>query len=350
MESSIVKDDLEYIINSNLNWSEFDNKTILITGANGMLASYMVKTLLYLNKNRFKNKCKVIALVRNAEKAKLKFNDYIQDSGLELVVQDICDKIEINGKIDYIVHAASQASPKYYGKDPVGTLNANVLGTNNILRLAYEKRAKSVLFFSSGDVYGKVSQDKIPIKENDYGFIDLSDVRSCYGESKRLAETMCVSWFKQYDVPVKMARIFHTYGPGMELNDGRVFADFVNDILNNRDIHLNSDGTATRAFCYISDATIGFFSLLLNGVNGEAYNLANDNCEISIIDLANLLVKLFPEKQLKVIKNLQGTDKNYIKSPIQRSCPSIEKIRKIGWNPNISIEDGFRKVILSYNK
>lgn len=350
MESNVIKEDLKYITGYNLKWDEFDGKTILITGANGMLASYIVKTFLYLNKNKLKNKCKVIGIVRNMEKAKLKFADYLEDIRLELIAQDVCNDIKISEKIDYIIHAASQASPKYYRKDPVGTLNANVLGTNNILKLAHEKKVKSVLFFSSGDVYGKVPQNKIPIEENQYGFIDLSDVRSCYGESKRLGEIMCISWFKQYDVPVKIARVFHTYGPGMELNDGRVFADFINDILNNKDICLNSDGTATRAFCYISDATIGFLLLLLNGVNGEAYNLGNDECEISILDLANLLVDLFSDKQLKVIKDSRNTDKNYIKSPIQRSCPNVKKIKLLGWKPKISIEDGFKRTILNYSE
>jgi UDP-glucuronate decarboxylase len=346
--NQIVKEDLEYIVNYNLPWHNFEGKTILISGANGFLPSYMVETLLYLNDIRFKNKTKIIGIVRNKEKSLARFLEHKDRVDFRIIVQDVCKPIYINEPVDYIIHAASQASPKYFGKDPVGTLSPNILGTYNLLELAKENKIKSFLFFSSGEVYGEVDENQIPIKEDDYGYVNPIMVRSCYAESKRMGETMCVSWFYQHGVPAKIIRPFHTYGPGMNLDDGRVFADFVSDVVNKRDIVMKSDGSAKRAFCYLSDATAGFFTVLLKGNDGEAYNVGNDKAELSIIDLANILVNLFPEKELKVIKKEEAEHGGYIKSKIIRSCPDISKIRTLGWEPIYSIEEGFKRTIGSF--
>lgn len=344
--NSILKEDLDYIISSNLDWKKFEGKTILITGANGLLPSYMVKTLLYLNEKVLNKKCKVIGLVRNINKAKIKFINFVNDKHLTFVEQDVSLDINIKEDINYVIHAASQASPKYYGIDPVGTLNANVLGTNNTLKLSYEKKVEGMLYFSSGEVYGEINKDMI--KENDFGIVNPTNIRSCYAESKRLGETMCVSWSHQYKVPVKIVRPFHTYGPGIELNDGRVFGDFIKNIKNNENIEMKSDGSARRAFCYLSDATVAFFTVLINGMNGEAYNVGNPEQEVSIYELAEKLVELFPEKKLKVIRIEENQSIEYIKSPINKCLPCIDKIRKIGWEPKIEISEGFKRTILSY--
>ncbi len=242
----------------------------------------------------------------------------------------------------------SQASPKYFGSDPVGTLKANVLGTYNLLELARIKHINTFLYFSSGEVYGQVPEDRIPTPEDFFGFIDPTNVRSCYAESKRIAETMCVSWAYQFGVNAKIVRPFHTYGPGMALDDGRVFADFVSDIVNKRNIIMKSDGLARRAFCYLADATIGFFTVLLKGENNQAYNVGNDKGETSIIDLAHLLVSLFPELGLQVIQRPGEKQTGYLQSKIVRNCPSIEKIMKLGWQPYFSIAEGFHRTIRSF--
>ncbi|MFM6398524.1 NAD-dependent epimerase/dehydratase family protein, partial [Planktothrix sp.] len=316
MRNEVIQEDLEIIAQSNLPWSGLDGKVILISGANGFLPAYMVETLLFLNERKKNSeKIKVIGLVRNKDKAVSKFFHHQDRSDFQLVIQDVCQSVHIDGKIDYIVHAASQASPKYYGQDPVGTLSANVIGTSNLLELAKTKNSCGFMYFSSSEVYGQVDDSQIPTKESDYGYVDPTNVRSCYAESKRMGETISVSWFHQYGIPTKIVRPFHTYGPGMSLDDGRVYADFVADIIHSRDIVINSDGTATRAFCYLADAVQGFFTVMLKGENGEAYNVGNPECEISILDLANRLVNLFPEKGLKVAKkNLPN--QGYIRSRV----------------------------------
>jgi UDP-glucuronate decarboxylase len=343
----IIEEDIDNIVHSDLPWSRFEGKTVLISGANGFLPAYMVETLLYLNE-KYELDIDVIGLVRNRNKALVRFAVYKNRNDLKFIVQDVCKFISIEEKVDYIIHAASQASPKYYGKDPVGTLCANTLGTNNLLNLARDHKVNGFLFFSSGEVYGQINHSIDFLKEDSFGYVDPTDVRSCYAESKRMGETMCVSWCHQYGVPVKIVRPFHTYGPGMSLDDGRVYADFVADILNNRDIVMKSDGSAVRAFCYLADAVQGYFTVLLRGENGQAYNIGNDKGEASILDLAKILVDLFPESSLNVKIKEDLMDNGYLKSKIRRSCPDISKARSLGWEPNTSIRDGFRRTVKSW--
>ena len=348
MRNRIVQEDLEKIIGSDLPWLEFEGRTVLISGANGFLPAYMVETLLALNEERLTRRVKVIGLVRDGQRALTRLGEYVGKGDLRLIVEDVCKPFSIDERVDYVVHAASQASPKYYGVDPVGTLSANVLGTHNMLSIAHDHRAKGFMFFSSGEVYGQVTEDRIPTREDWYGYMDPTDLRSCYGESKRLGETMCVSWFHQYGVPAKIVRPFHTYGPGMRLDDGRVFADFVADILNGRDIVMKSDGSARRAFCYLADAVLGFFTVLLRGQDGQAYNIGNDRAEVSVLELAQRLVALFPEKGLKVVQKEGTVVSGYVGSRISRSCPDISKARSLGWEPQTSIEVGFTRTIRSF--
>lgn len=343
----IVEDDLRRITSCQLPWQEFAGKTVLISGANGFLPAYMVETLLYLNEQRNDPPTRVIGLVRNLERAETRFSVYRGRPDLCFLVQDVCKPVVIDESIHFIIHAASQASPKYYGVDPVGTLSANILGTAHLLNLAVSHSVKAFLFFSSGEVYGQVDPSQIPINETNYGYLNSVDVRSCYGESKRMGETMCVSWAHQHGVPAKIVRPFHTYGPGMRLDDGRVFADFVADIVHHRDITLKSDGSAIRPFCYLADATSGFFTVLLRGEIGQPYNVGTTE-EISIHDLAYLLVGLFPENELQVVRTTATRTAGYLQSPILRNCPDIDKVRKLGWEPLISIREGFHRTVRSF--
>jgi nucleoside-diphosphate-sugar epimerase len=345
--TEIIRQDLDAIAGYPLPWERFEGKTVLITGANGFLPAYMVETLLLLNKIRLREPVHVIALVRNESSAKQRFYRHSGNPRLEFLVQDVCEPINLKQKIHYIVHAASQASPKYFRSDPVGTLSANILGTANLLKLATECRPDSFLYFSSSEVYGELDQSLIPNNELTYGYLNPSSLRACYAESKRMGETMCVAWHHQHGVPVKIARPYHTYGPGMRLDDGRVFADFVRNVVERQNIVMKSEGNGTRPFCYISDATIGFFTVMLKGVSAEAYNVGNPECETSIARLADTMARLFPELGLKVIRE-QRTDNEYLPSPILRNCPDIQKINQLGWQPTVGIEQGFKRTVLSF--
>ncbi|SDF28359.1 NAD-dependent epimerase/dehydratase family protein [Sporomusa acidovorans] len=348
MRNRIIEEDICGIVTiKDIPWLELKGKTVLITGANGFIPAYIVETLLYINELNSGLKIKVIAVVRNGKKALARFEHYTGRKDIKFIVQDVCEPISIKENIDYIIHAASQASPKYYGVDPVGTILANVIGTYNLLELARAKKVKGFLYFSSGEIYGEVAENQIPTGEAMYGNTDPLNIRSCYGESKRMGETMCISYMHQFGIPIKIVRPFHTYGPGMLLDDGRVFADFVSDIVNRRDIEIKSDGTAVRVFCYLADAVEGFFRVMLIGKTGEAYNLASD-FPISILNLAKLLVQLFPERNLRVLKKSRNQTKNYIESKISRAIPDIKKLKSLGWVTRHSIQEGFARTVQSF--
>lgn len=343
MINKIIESDLEYIVTRNLPWSRFNNKTVLITGAAGFLPAYMVHTLLYL-KEKFDINLKVIGLVRNMEKALARFNYAKNNNSLQLIEQDICNPINIQEKVDFIIHAASMATPKVFREDPVGTILPNVLGTNNLLKIAKDHQVENFLFFSTSGVYGYVDESFYPISENCFGALDSMDLASCYLESKRMGENLCVSWFHQYAVPINVVRPGITYGPGLDLTSGRSFEDFIAAIKDNRDLELFSDGLAVRNFCYISDAIYGFFLVMLKGKVGEAYNVATDH-EISIRDLANLLVKnVFPEKNLKVIMK-KNDSKNYMRMNFSKTTVDINKIKELGWEIRTAIPEGFKRVV-----
>jgi len=335
------------ITSASLPWDDFSGATVLVTGAAGFLPAYMVETLLYLNEHRLAKPAKVIALVRNLDRARLHFADHLHREDFEIVGQDVSAPLTIETPLDYIIHAASQASPVYYRTDPVGTLSPNVMGTYHLLSAAQRFDSRGFLYFSSGEIYGIVPPGSGDIAEGSGGWLDPTDLRSCYGESKRMGETMCVAWSRQFGVPTRIARPFHTYGPGMKLDDGRVFADFVRDILMGGPIVLNSDGSARRSFCYLADATIGFFTVLLKGTNGEAYNVANPGGECSIAELADRLAAAYSGENITVERRAR-LDASYMPSPILSTGPDIAKAKALGWEPRYGIEEGFRRTVDSY--
>lgn len=336
------------ILSEDIQWNYLEGKTVLVTGANGFIPSYIVYTLLELNASKFKsNPIKILALVRNKKKAEEKFTQFMLNENFHLIVSDVSQSILLHEKIDIIIHAASQASPKYYGTDPVGTLKANTIGTANMLELARNNGAEKFLYISSGEVYGVLDGNLNIIPESYTGNVDITNVRSCYAESKRMGENMCVCWSYQYGFHVNMLRLSHTYGPGVELDDGRVFGDFVKNILHNENIILNSDGKAKRSFVYITDMITGLFRVLFNGENGHAYNIASDR-ETEIVELAMMLCGLYPQKKLSVKFNESIVPTGYIRSISTGAALSTEKLRNLGWQQKIPIEQGFRRMIESY--
>lgn len=342
----VVTADLELLTSHyDIPWDELSGKTVLVTGAAGFLAAYMIETMLFLNETKKLN-ITVLAVARNRNRFNQRFSIHLSRPDLICIEQDICSPVTESHQIDFIIHAASQASPKYYDSDPVGTLSSNTLGTAHLLDLARKNGVEGFLYFSSAEVYGEASH--IPTSETDYGYIDPLEVRSCYAESKRMGENMCVSWNHQFDVPAKIIRPFHTYGPGMRLDDGRVYADFVSDAVKGRDIVLKSDGLARRSFCYLADATAGFWMVLLCGENAQAYNIGNPNGEISIRDLASVVAGLGNGNSINIKFEHRKMSENYCPTKISVTCPDITLAKSIGWEPVTSIENGFRNTIKSY--
>lgn len=340
LDNSIVYEDMKYIYGRNLEWDKLRNKKFLITGAYGMLASYIVFFLMFLNIN-YNFKIKVFAQGRNEQKAREKFGEFWDNEFFEYINIDICKKITQIPPIDFYIHSAGIANPKLYLTHPVEVIEPNVLGTYYLLDFARDTGCEKFLLFSSGDVYGSVD-NPAEIRESTVGKMDPLDTHSCYGESKRLAETLCGSFFREYHIPTTIARIAHTYGPTMDVyNDPRSFASFMRCALKGEDIVMFSDGSAKRPFCYISDAVFGYMLILLRGKNGEAYNVGNSKQLISIAELAATITDI-SEKDIKVVRKERNT--SFVENSLNICNKLIEdKLIALGWKCKHDIRTGMEK-------
>ncbi|WP_442773789.1 NAD-dependent epimerase/dehydratase family protein [Lactococcus hircilactis] len=346
-ENKIVQKDLKEIVSSSyINFEKLRGKTVLITGVSGMLATYLAYTIYYLDLHE-NFQTKILGTARNMEKANAKFYTLSKDY-FELIQHDVTLPLEYKGNIDYIIHAASNASPRFIATDPVGIIKANTLGTLNLLELARKKEIQNFLFLSTREIYGKAI--KKVLTEQDYGGLDILSQRACYPESKRMAETLLESYSVQYHIPYTVARIAHSYGPGMEINnDGRIMSDLISNVVNNEDIILKSTGSAERAFCYILDAITALFAILLNGESGQAYNVANEDEPIQIKNLAEKLVKLIPEKNLKVKFDIPKTQSSAY-STDGRTVMDMSKLETLGWERSVPLDLGLKKTVESFEE
>ena len=341
MKSEVIIEDLQRMSEARLPWRELDGKTVLVTGATGMLASYVTGLLLYLHKHAGIN-ITVIALCRNRQKAEQYFGSYLAKPYFHLLIQDVCAPIAYEGKVDYVFHLAGNASPYFINSDPVGIMKCNLLGTINVLEYARNCLSKKVIFASTREVYGKNEEAEL-LHEQAFGTLNPLDDRSCYPESKRAAETLLKSYYLQYGVNFNAIRIAHSYGPTMKLeNDGRVMADLMSDVVAGRDIVLKSSGEAVRAFIYITDAVVGMFTALFYGEPAMAYNLANESEPVSIKDLAHMLAALREDKKIQVVVS-EGEHKGYC--AYRRTALDTSAIEQLGWKPQISLKEGINRVL-----
>ncbi len=257
---------------------------------------------------------------------------------------------------DWIIHAASVASPTFYREHPIETMDANVNGLRNLLEHAMRQLGggsppKGFLFFSTSEIYGDPTPDAIPTPESYRGYVSCTGPRACYDESKRYGETLSVNFARVYGLPVRIARPFNNYGPGLSIDDGRVISDFARDILSGRDIVMHSSGLPTRTFCYIADAVVGYYKTLVRGRTGEAYNIGTESPEISIADLAHKMTDL--ARQLLDysgdVVQVPSDEADYLVDNPSRRCPDLTKARsELGYAPAVSLDDGLRRSLLWY--
>lgn len=322
---------------------EFDNKTVLVTGANSMLGTYVAYAFLHMAHNEGVN-VRTVVLTRSIDRTRELYRESHGSSYFDIIDSDITRPLSYDGPVDYIFHFAGNASPRAINTDPEGILRSNLIGTFNVMDFAREKGAK-VIFASTREVYG-ASEEEL-LSENSFGRLDPMDNRSCYPESKRAAESILRAYHLQYGVECVSARIAHCYGPGMKIdNDGRVMADFIGDAVNGRDITLNSAGDAIRAFCYLSDAVTALILLALRGESGTPYNLSNETEPLPIRDVARLICELQTRHSIRVVFSGQQPTAGYC--AYKRVALDNSRIAELGFSPSVSLREGIRRTLESF--
>jgi nucleoside-diphosphate-sugar epimerase len=351
--------DLDYICR-NLR-SEFDQiagKHLLITGGGGFLGYYLVLAALHHNKQVGARPIDVTVWDNFVRGAPAWLSDLRGSAHLTVEKRDLTEPLpQAMGDFQWIIHAAGIASPTYYRKYPIQTIDANITGLRNLLEYSVRQKARGrpvegFLFYSSSEIYGDPTPEWIPTPEHFRGLVSCTGPRACYDESKRFGETLCVVFAQQHELPVKMARPFNNYGPGLKITDRRVIADFARDVLAGRDIVMFSDGKPTRTFCYSADAITGYYKVLVNGMAGEPYNIGIDRPEISMHDLAERIIEearsLFGYRGRLVRQASSDTD--YLVDNPNRRCPKLDKSRaQLGYNPTILIDEGIRRALMWYH-
>ena len=342
MASKIIEEDIEAIAkNIEKECKRLSGKTLLITGGAGFLGNYFISAIDYLNKNVLETPCRMISVDNFITGVKYRTKE---GPNFKAIKHNVKDFFEVNEKIDFIIHAAGIASPKFYRKYKIETIDVATLGTKNILELAKEKKPESVLFFSSSEVYGDPDPKFVPTPETYVGRVSCTGPRSNYDESKRLGETMCIAYFQEHNIPVKIVRPFNIFGPGMRLDDYRVIPNFVAHALQKTPIPVYGTGKHTRTFCYVTDGITGFLKVLLSEYNGEVFNVGNDGNEISMEDLAKTVAELFGDDS-KIEKTTGPTDA-YASADPKRRCPDISKIKtKLSYAPKIDLKTGVKRFL-----
>lgn len=356
----VVDLDLNYM-NENLKteFSQLAGKNLLITGGAGFLGYYLIQAIVYWNRCGDQEKGIRLTVYDNFIRGVPNWLVSLQEAkALSLVAHNVINPLPADvGDFQFIIHAAGIASPIYYRAHPIKTMDANIYGLRHLLdysrkQMESGKPVEGFLYYSSSEIYGDPDPAHIPTDENYRGNVSCTGPRACYDESKRYGETLCVNFARQYGLPIKVARPFNNYGPGLKITDRRVIPDFARDIFLNKDIVMLSDGSPTRTFCYVADAVTGYYKILVNGKAGEAYNVGVEKPEISMAKLAGLLVEtakdLFGYTGRVVLGQSESDD--YLVDNPNRRCPIIQKARTdIGYNPGISLEEGLKRSLIWYS-
>jgi UDP-glucuronate decarboxylase len=318
---------------------------VLIAGAAGFLPSYVVDAVAFANERSGSSPCHLICVDNFKTGVPERLSHLEGRSDVSFIKHDITKPLTAI-EPDYILHGASIASPTWYRQFPLETVDINVTGTRLLLELARSVGAQGFLYLSSSEIYGDPPPDRVPTTEDYWGHVSSLGPRACYDESKRLAETLCMIYFRSFGLPVKIVRPFNVYGPRLRLDDGRVVPDMISDVLADRQITLYSDGRATRSFCYVRDAAAAIINVLAADVSGEAFNVGNDE-EVSIRQLAETVDEISGNGL--GVRMAQSADPEYATDNPQRRRPDLEKIRRvIGWAPTVSLKEGIDRTIRYY--
>lgn len=337
----VLQEDLEIVANACANFPNLKDSTVFVTGCTGLLGSFFIKALLCANRTIGLN-VTVIGLARSEKKVHDVFRRLIERDSLSFIYGDVCEKLEIDENIDYIIHSASITASSMMVSQPVELIETAVLGTKKMLDLAREKHAKGFIYLSSMEAFGKLVDPKAPTDENTLGYIDLNSVRSCYPESKRMAESLCRCYSAEYSIPVYIARLAQVIGAGVDYSDSRLPAQFARSIIEGQDIILHTHGQSVRNIIYIRDAITAMLSILFDGLSGETYNVANSDTALSVAETAKLLISHIADGKIGLKFDITGTNK-YPSDTYYRMI--TDKLEKCGWKPEVGLLDSYKRMI-----
>ena len=327
--------DIQRIYDFPLPWEQLSGTNILITGATGLIGSCLVDVLMHHPQRDYH----VYAAGRNEERAKIRFQDYQDDSSFHFLKYDVMEPLKSDVPFHYIIHAASNGSPNFFANHPVEVMKANLFGVTNLMEYGMGHDMRRFLYVSSGEVYGECVDDVFTEKSS--GYVDCANPRACYPSSKRAAETLCVSYAKEYGADVVIARPCHTYGPFFTESDNRAYAQFIRNVQQGQDIVLKSLGNQLRSWCYVVDCANALLHILLKGASSEAYNIADETSHLTIRQLAELIAKIGGRK---VVMDL---DEHLMKTNniISHALFDTSKLKSLGWHPIADVEHNMRVTV-----
>jgi len=344
LKNKLYREDIELVKSFAIDWSLLKNKSILISGATGMIASLLIDVVMSKNQEEEMN-CTIYALGRNVEKAKLRFADYFGFNNFIFLECDINKEIFFldDIKVDYIIHAASNTHPLAYANEPVSTITTNVIGTDNLFKLGIEKKIQKFVFLSTVEIYGENQTNKLEFDELDLGYIDCNSLRAGYPESKRVGEALCQAYKKQYNIDFVIIRLPRVYGPTVQSMDSKASSQFIKNGIQDKDIILKSEGLQYYSYCYVVDAVTSIFKVMLEGESGLAYNVSDEQSNVTLKRFAEIIADI---ANTKVVFDLPNETEKAGFSKATVAIMNSDKIRKLGWYSLVPIEEGLKRTML----